>query len=145
VRGTFTQQKYNHMNRRKFITATSIAAVAPTILLEDENKAGKKNNMFVHHVLFYLHDNTPENRAELIKGLKKLTKIKSILMYNIGVPTDSDRDVVIKDYSISWLCFYKDEAAESAYQVDPIHLAFVEDYKHLWSGVKVFDTNAVKF
>ena len=31
-------------------------------------------------------------------------------------------------------------AAQDAYQIDPIHLAFVENYKHLWTKVVVYDS-----
>jgi hypothetical protein len=34
----------------------------------------------------------------------------------------------------------KDVAAEAAYQVDPIHLAFVEKFKTYWTRVQIYDS-----
>ncbi len=131
-------------NRRKFIQQSAILAVGASNITNFK-EVEKKNNQFVHHVFFYLKDNTEENREKLIEGLKKLTKIKTVKSYNIGVPALSDRDVVIKDYSISWLTYFRDASAEKEYQIDPVHLKFVEEYAYLWDNVKVYDSEAVKF
>jgi hypothetical protein len=128
--------------RRAFIKKSALLAAVPTVLISED---AKKNNMLVHHVFFYLKDNTESNRAKLIEGLQKLTKIKQIKAYNIGVPASTSRDVVVNDYSISWLTYFKDEASEEIYQKEPIHLKFVKDYAHLWSNVKVYDSVAVIF
>jgi hypothetical protein len=42
------------------------------------------------------------------------------------------------------LVLFKDKADQDAYQVDPIHLKFVEQYAHLWSRVVVYDSVDVK-
>lgn len=130
-------------NRRKFIQQSAVLAVGTKIVADMD--AEKKNNQFVHHVFFYLNENNQANRDKLIEGLKKLAKIPLIKSYNIGVPANTDRDVVVKDYSISWLTYFKDAKAEQAYQKDPVHLKFIEDYKNLWKEVKVYDTEAVIF
>jgi hypothetical protein len=130
-------------NRRKFMQQSAVMAVGSSLLLDASKD--KKNNQFVHHVFFYLKENTAPNRDKLIEGLKKLTKIALIKSYNIGVPSVSDRDVVIKDYSISWLTYFKDSNAEKEYQKDPVHLKFVEEYAYLWKDVKVYDSEAVIF
>jgi hypothetical protein len=51
--------------------------------------------------------------------------------------------VVDDSYSVSWLVFLADKAAEDRYQVDPIHLKFVEDCSALWERVVVYDTEQV--
>lgn len=129
-------------NRRDFIKKSAIVAASPAIVLPMESK---KNNLFVHHVFFYLKENNETNRLKLIEGLRKLTKIKQIKSYSIGVPADTDRGVVINDYSISWLTYFKDGAAEKIYQEEPIHLQFVKDYAYLWDTVKVYDSVSVIF
>ena len=48
--------------------------------------------------------------------------------------------MVDDSYSVSWLVFLADRAAEERYQVDPIHLKFVEDCSPLWERVVVYDT-----
>ncbi len=130
-------------NRRKFIQQFAIIAVGANLINLDDKE--KKNNQFVHHVFFYLKENTADNREKLIEGLRKLTKIPQIKSYNIGVPSKSDRDVVVKDYSISWLTYFRDSKAETEYQKDPVHLKFIEDYSYLWNTVKVYDSEAVLF
>ncbi len=140
--------KFNIMsnsNRREFMKKSVVLAAAPAALISNEMKADKKNNQFVHHVFFYLKNNNAINRDKLIEGLRKLTKISHLKAYNIGIPADTDRDVIVRDYSISWLTYFKDAAAEAKYQVDPIHLKFVEEYKDLWDTVKVYDSVPVIF
>src|SRR4051794_18394473 len=98
-------------------------------------------NMFVHHVFFWLKDPSSKNdEQKLINGLQKLTKVQTIKMYQIGKPANTNRDVIENSYSVSWLLFFDDKDAEESYQVDPLHLNFVETCKHLWNRVVVYDT-----
>ena len=97
--------------------------------------------VFVHHVYFWL--NAPgdaQAREALIAGLRKLTAVPEVLWSHIGVPAESERGVVDDSYSVSWLVFLADKAAEDRYQVDPVHLKFVEDCSPLWERVVVYDT-----
>jgi hypothetical protein len=99
------------------------------------------NNMFIHHVFFWLKNPTDRaDRQKLIEGLEKLTKVKTIKMFHIGQPADTNRDVIDTSYSISWILMFDDKEAEESYQVDPIHLNFVETCKHLWQKVVVYDS-----
>ncbi|MBL7807787.1 MAG: Dabb family protein [Saprospiraceae bacterium] len=98
-------------------------------------------NIFVHQVYFWL--NNPESKADrdkLVEGLKTLTQIAHIQQWHIGVPAGTSREVIDGSYAVSWLNIFKDRAAQDAYQVDPVHLAFVQNYRHLWSKVVVYDS-----
>jgi hypothetical protein len=98
-------------------------------------------NMFIHHVYFWLKDpSNKEDLQKLINGLEKLTAVTTIKLYHIGKPADTDRDVIETSYSVSWLLFFENKDAEESYQLDPIHLNFVEECKHLWKKVVVFDS-----
>ncbi|HUQ65058.1 MAG TPA: Dabb family protein [Flavitalea sp.] len=98
-------------------------------------------NMFIHHVYFWLKNPTNrEDRQKLIEGLEKLTSVKTIKVFHIGQPADTKRDVIDTSYSISWMLMFDDKDAEESYQVDPIHLNFVETCKHLWQKVVVYDS-----
>ncbi|WP_341227677.1 Dabb family protein [uncultured Arcticibacterium sp.] len=98
-------------------------------------------NPFIHHVYFYLNNpDSAEDKAKLVEGLNKLAQVETIQKHFIGFPASTDRDVIVKDYAVSWMCFFKNLEEEEMYQVDPIHLKFVEDYSHLWSTVKVYDS-----
>ena len=98
-------------------------------------------DVFIHHVYFWL--NNPESKADfdaLVAGLKKLSVVETIKSFHIGKPADTNRDVVERSYSVSWMLLFANKADQDSYQVDPIHLKFVEDCKHLWKKVVVYDS-----
>ena len=130
------------MERRQFIADSGkIAAGAGLFTLADDKSNKTAKNMFVHHVYFWLKDpESKEDLQKLIEGLKKLTRIKYIRMFHIGVPADTNRDVIETGYSISWLNIFDNKEDEEKYQVDPIHLKFVEECSSLWSKVIVYDS-----
>ena len=130
-------------SRRNFVkTAAAAAATLPLVgaaTVESKPKGMKK--VFVHQVYFWLKiPGSTADRDKLVEGLKTLTKIKHIKSWNIGIPAGTSRDVIDGSFSISWLNTLKDRTAQDAYQIDPIHLAFVENYKHLWNKVVVYDS-----
>jgi hypothetical protein len=99
------------------------------------------NNMFIHHVYFWLKNPTnTDDRQRLIEGLQKLSKVKTIKMFHIGKPADTNREVIDSSYAISWMLIFENKAAQDSYQVDPIHLDFVKQCQHLWSKVVVYDS-----
>jgi len=98
-------------------------------------------NIFIHHVYFFLKEaGNKEHQAQLIEGLRKLSTAPPIKDFHIGVPADTDRDVIAKDYAASWLIIFESGADQAAYQVDPIHLNFVAECSHLWEKVIVYDS-----
>lgn len=99
------------------------------------------NNIFVHHVYFWLKN--PSDNADLealLQGLEKLSKVKTIKMFHIGKPADTNRTVIDTSYALSWLAIFEDKAGQDSYQVDPIHLDFVKNCEHLWQKVLVYDS-----
>src|SRR4051812_25488106 len=98
-------------------------------------------NMFIHHVYFWLKDpSSNEDLRKLINGLEKLSKVTTIKMFHIGKPADTIRDVIDGSYSASWLLIFDNKDDEESYQVDPIHLRFVEECSSLWKKVIVYDS-----
>jgi len=96
-------------------------------------------NTFVHHVHFWLKDkgDTPK----MIEGLNTLRSIAHIRNIHIGIPADTNRDVIDRSYDLSLLLLFDDKAAQDAYQDDYIHLLFVENYaKPLCARVVVQDS-----
>lgn len=127
------------ISRRNFVKNTALAAGAASIIGTAEAKPAKE--LFVHHVYFYLKNpNSEADKAKLLEGLDKLAKVPTIRMVHIGVPAPTTRSVIVRDYSISWLCFFDNLEEEEIYQKHPIHLKFVEDYSHLWEKVNVYDS-----
>ena len=99
------------------------------------------SNIFLHHVYFWLKNpGSKEDRALLIAGLKKLSKTPSIKDFHIGQPAGTDREVIVRSYAVSWLVLFETAADQDSYQIDPIHLRFVEEYSSLWSKVVIYDS-----
>lgn len=103
--------------------------------------ADEIKNIFIHHVYFWLTE--PGNAGQkklLIEGLKKLSSVTTIQRFHIGEPAKTYRDVIDSSYSVSWILIFKNATDQDSYQVDPIHLRFIEECKHLWSRVVVYDS-----
>lgn len=96
--------------------------------------------MFIHHVLFYMApDASDADRAQLAAGIRSLTAIESIQTSHLGVPAATHRDVIERGYAYSWLTTFEDAAGEEIYQKHPVHLQFIEENKHLWTKVVIYD------
>jgi hypothetical protein len=135
-------------SRRSFINQTTQAAIGGSLLASgimapnnSSTPPRTEKNIFVHHVYFWLKNkDSKEDRAALIKGLQALSKIDYIKLFHIGQPADTNREVIDTSYSVSWLLFFNNKEEEERYQKDPVHLKFVEDCKHLWTKVTVYDS-----
>ena len=97
--------------------------------------------MFIHHVYFWLNNpDSAEDLKKLKEGLQKLTVVETIGMYQIGWPAETNRDVIDRSYSLSWMLMFDNLEDEEIYQVHPLHKKFVEECSHLWSKVVVYDS-----
>jgi Stress responsive A/B Barrel Domain len=98
--------------------------------------------MLFHCVYFWLKTElTPAQRAEFRRGVEKLSGIKSAAKVSVGVPAGTPpRPVIDRSYDVALIVQCRDVAAEAAYQVDPIHLAFVESCKQYWTKVQIYDS-----
>lgn len=132
--------------RRQFIQQSALALTAGT-LSPSFNVLGndsKLKTMFIHQVYFWLKNpQSSQDRDKLLEGLIKLKKVKTIKMVQIGVPAGTSRDVIDGTYTFSWLTIFASPQDQDAYQVDPIHKKFVDDYAHLWSKVIVYDSVSI--
>lgn len=100
--------------------------------------------MFVHVVNFYLKKGLSEaERAQFLAGVKTLGTIETVRTFNIGAPADTDRPVIDKSYDYCLLTTFDDVAGHDFYQEVPIHLKFIDDCKHLWENVVIFDSETV--
>lgn len=129
--------------RRNFLQTTTLASVAVSTTSASEKMAAKE--IFVHHVYFWLKNPSSEaDKAKLLEGLEVLSKVPEIKMIHIGTPASTNRSVVERSYSVSWLLFFDNLEQEETYQKHPIHLKFVADYSHLWEKVIVYDSVGAK-
>jgi len=117
------------------------SVIAFLLLLQGcNNTAQVEQNGFSHHVFFWMKDPSDQAaREKLEAGLRELVKIDVIKAYYLGVPANTDREVVDSSYDYSLLVFFEDEAGHNIYQDHPEHLKFIEQCKDTWSKVLVYD------
>ncbi|MCB0521097.1 MAG: Dabb family protein [Lewinellaceae bacterium] len=129
-------------SRRSFLATASYSALLPLAAANSlDTKPKGMKNIFIHHVYFWMKN--PGNAADvekLVEGLRHLSKVKTIKTLHIGKPAGTPREVVDNSYGVSWMVTFKNKADQDSYQVDPIHLKFIEDCSHLWSKVIVYDS-----
>lgn len=95
----------------------------------------------IHHVLFWLKNPGSKScRDQLVTGLRTLEAISEIQDMHIGVPAPTEeRGVVDSTFDVSELMTFASVEDQNAYQVHPVHQAFIRDYGHLWDRVLVYD------
>lgn len=99
--------------------------------------------MLVHTVFFWLKPElTDAQRSEFRRGVETLTQIKAVEKVFIGKPAPTEkRPVIDASYDIGLTVICQDTTAEKAYQVDPLHLAFVANFKSFWTRVQIYDAD----
>ena len=98
--------------------------------------------MLVHTVIFYLRgDLTDSQRTEFREeGLESLRRIKAVQALYVGTPAAiPPRPVVDASYTFAITALFENVAAHDAYQVDPLHVAFVTRFKTYWTKVQIYD------
>lgn len=98
--------------------------------------------MLVHTVIFYLrNDLTEAQKLEFRnEGLESLRPIASVRQLFIGAPAAiPPRPVVDLGFTFAITAVFADVGAHNAYQVDPVHKAFVERFKSYWAKVQIYD------
>lgn len=97
--------------------------------------------MLVHVVFFWLKPGlTREQEAAFTAGVNSLLTVPGLLHGHVGPPAATEaRPVIDRSYSYGLLTAFKDVAAHDAYQVDPVHLKFIETCKQYWTKVQVYD------
>ncbi len=97
--------------------------------------------MLVHSVYFWLKPElTAAQRADFRRGVESLAAITAVEQVYVGAPAQTPKRAIIDDsYAVALTVLCKDLAAQDAYQVDPIHLKFVETFKTFWTRVQIYD------
>lgn len=100
--------------------------------------------MFVHVVNFWLKkDLSDAERQQFVDGVKELGNIESLVTFNIGKPASTDRPVIDRSYDYCELTIFNDVEGHDIYQVHPLHLKFIDECKHLWEKVLIYDSETV--
>jgi hypothetical protein len=133
------------ITRRKFLDNSSkammIGAGLAMMPASDLFAQNEENKMFVHHVYFWMKDpSSATDREKLLKGLKSLQKVETIKTYHVGVPADTNREVIDRSYSFSLLLIFDNKKDQDIYQEHPVHLQFVKECSETWKKVIVYDS-----
>jgi hypothetical protein len=98
--------------------------------------------MLIHSVFFWLRaELTTAERAHFLAEVKKLSAVRTIEKIYVGAPaTIAERAVTERSFDVALTIVFPDGPAHDAYQVDPVHLAFVEGNKASWTRVQVYDS-----
>lgn len=98
----------------------------------------------IHTVYFWLKTDLDEAaRRNFVQGAEALAGAPTVLAFYGGAPAGTEhRDVTDHSFDYSIHLFFASEADQLAYQVDPIHLKFVDEQADKFATVKVFDSKA---
>lgn len=122
----------------KFLFLAGLATLPTSSSMAQKRK--EEEDLFVHHVYFWMKDGkTEQDKKKLLEGLKTLKNVEVIKQVHIGKPASTNRDVIDTTYDYSLLLIFKDLTDQKIYQKHPIHLAFIDKYAHLWDRVIVYD------
>ena len=95
---------------------------------------------FSHVVIFWTDPSNPQAPDLLLAGGNKYLKdIPGVLQFHMGKMVGSHRPVVDQSYQIALNLIFPDKKAQDDYQVHPEHVKFVENCRHLWTKVVVYD------
>lgn len=96
--------------------------------------------MFIHSVYFWLKPEcNPDQVADFRRGLETLEEIEATDGVFIGTPAKTDRPVVDRTYSFAMTVVLRGKDEHDAYQLDPIHQAFLGKFAEYWSKVVIYD------
>lgn len=126
--------------RRNFLSTAAVLA-AGTAVSAMPVKSVEMKYPVVHHVFFWLKNpESKEDLAQLVAGVKTLSKIETVKELHVGVVASTEkRDVVDNSWAVSELMFFNDIAGQATYQTHPLHLEFIKNCSHLWERVVVYD------
>ena len=98
--------------------------------------------MLAHNVYFTLDDSSDAAIDTLVAACRKYLKDHpGVVFFAAGkVALDLARPVNDRMYHVGLHVVFADKASHDAYQVAPAHLQFIEEQKHNWRQVRVFDS-----
>ena len=98
--------------------------------------------MFVHSVFFWLKDElTQDQKEQFRQGVETLITIQPSVAVYVGTVADTDRPIIDKSYDLALTCIFENKADQDEYQIDPVHLAFVDNHKEDWKKVLIYDAD----
>lgn len=106
-----------------------------------EESPTSADTKLIHTVYFWLTDDaTDERKKAFEKALEDLSLVPSIDKFYWGVPAATEeRGVIDSSYDYAINVFFNSLEDQLAYQVDPLHLKFVEENEAIFKKVIVYD------
>ena len=97
--------------------------------------------MLVHTVLFWLKEDLDDaQRSAFHEALEALSGTAAAAKVYIGTPAETPKRPTIDDtYDFCLTVLLQDMEAHDAYQLDPLHTAFLEKNRLLWKRVQIYD------
>ena len=96
--------------------------------------------MFVHTVFFWLKKELSQEQKEaFFKGVDTLKTIQPNVMITTGTPASTNRPIIDTSYDYGLTCIFESLDDHDKYQVDPVHLKFVENHANDWDKVLIYD------
>ena len=98
--------------------------------------------MLAHNVYFTLTEDSPEAREALVAACHRYLKDHpGVVFFAAGtLAEDLAREVNVRDFQVGLHVVFKTRKHHDDYQIAENHLEFIKNCKHLWKGVRVFDT-----
>lgn len=96
----------------------------------------------IHTVFFWLTPGlTDAELADFVVAARALGDAPAVSQCYVGTPaTTPHREVTDHSFDFSLHLLFASVAEHDAYQVDPVHLAFVDSQAAKFAAVKVYDT-----
>ncbi|MFT5166946.1 MAG: hypothetical protein ACI8P3_002178 [Saprospiraceae bacterium] len=109
---------------------------------QNEQKMDAPKPGLIHTVFFWLKEDLSDDQKATFKaGVKSLSTISHIQTFYMGpAAATEERGVVDNSYDMALINQFAKPEDQEAYQIDPIHLKFVDDCKDFWTKVVVYDS-----
>ena len=100
-----------------------------------------QKNTVSHVVLCYLKNKGSEaDRQKILAATRSLREIRGVYDIEVGYVLPSSRPVVVSDYDVGIIVFFRDQASMEAYEKDPKHQQAVKEVlEPLTSKIVVYD------
>ena len=97
--------------------------------------------MLAHTVIFWLKNDLSEDQRNAFReGLESLKGIEYSKGLYIGTPAaTSDRPIIDKSYHFGITAVFDSMKNHDAYQIHPLHKAFLEKFVPLCEKIQVYD------
>ena len=121
------------------------ASAEPRPAIDTTLNTTDMNPGLIHQVYFWLDPALDEAaRQDFVAGMKSLSAAPTVRRVMVGPPAATpQRDVTDKTFDYMLVLWFDDVAGHDAYQIDPVHLAFVKAHEAKFKTVKVLDAEVL--